>query len=112
MINWIKDLTFHPLLAQQLFDQRWHKIMLGVTDTRAQLWVDCQPVKSTQGYIESPLRERGQYDTEDGYLSIAQLANSRSYQVRIALQFMMTVFQQMINFLFSINFFPFSQHLL
>lgn len=84
-------------LIQQLFDQQWHKIMLGVTDKRAKLWVDCQPVKSIQGYIETPLKERGQYDTQDGYLSIAQIANSRSYQVRIAPQFMVTVFEQMIN---------------
>lgn len=76
---------------KQLFDQRWHKIMLGVTDSRAKLWVDCQPVKSIQGNIEYPLRERGQYDTHDGYLSIAQIADTRSYQVRIARQFMMTL---------------------
>lgn len=90
-----------PLLIQQLFDQRWHKIMLGVTDNRAKLWVDCQPVKSVQGFIESPLRERGHYDTQDGFLSIAQIADTRrGHQVRIARQFMMTVFQQMINFAF------------
>lgn len=65
--------------------------MLGVTDSRAKLWVDCQPVKSIQGNIEYPLRERGQYDTHDGYLSIAQIANTRSYQVRVARQFMMTL---------------------
>lgn len=56
--------------------------MLGVTDSRAKLWVDCQPIKSVQGYLESPLKERGQYDTQDGYLSIAQIANTRR-QVRI-----------------------------
>jgi len=59
-----------------LFDQRWHKIMLGVTDQNAKLWVDCQPVKSTKGYIDSPLRERGQYDIHDGHLSIAQTADT------------------------------------
>jgi hypothetical protein len=59
--------------------------MLGVTDNRAKLWVDCQPIKSVQGYIDMPLKERGQYDTRDGFLSIAQSANTRrSYQVRIA----------------------------
>lgn len=105
---------FHPPI-QQLFDQRWHKIMLGVTDSRAKLWVDCQPVKSIQGNIEYPLRERGQYDTHDGYLSIAQIANTRSYQVRIARQFMMTlllnrwlIFPLFVSFLC----FHFSQHLL
>lgn len=104
MINYIKR-----FLIQQLFDQRWHKIMLGVTDKRAKLWVDCEPVKSIQGYIETPLKERGQYDIQDGYLSIAQIADTRSYQVRIAPQFMMTVFEQMIN---SSLFFSPSQHLL
>lgn len=79
--------------------------MLGVTDNRAKLWVDCQPVKSVQGFIDTPLKERGQYDTRNGYLSIAQSANARrSYQVRIAWQFMVTVFKQMINFSFSIFF--------
>jgi hypothetical protein len=56
--------------------------MLGVTDNRAKLWVDCQPVKSVEGYIESPLRQRGQYDIRNGYLSIAQAVdNRRRYQV-------------------------------
>lgn len=68
--------------AQQLFDQRWHKIMLGVSEDRARLWVDCQPVKSVQGPVECPLKQRGQYDTSGGYLSIAQQAGSRGkYQV-------------------------------
>lgn len=59
--------------------------MLGVTEDRAKLWVDCQPVRSVQGYIESPLKERGDYDTQDGYLSIAQIANTRnSYQVSVS----------------------------
>lgn len=58
--------------------------MLGVTDTRAKLWVDCQPVKSVDGYMERPLRERGDYDTNDGFLSIAQIADRRqSYQVNM-----------------------------
>lgn len=69
---------------QQLFDDHWHKIMLGVTENRAKLWVDCQPIKSVDGYIESPLKKRGQYDINNGYLSIAQLTNQQrqnSYQV-------------------------------
>jgi hypothetical protein len=80
--------------------------MLGVTDSSAKLWVDCQPVHSVQGYLESPLKERGHYDTQDGFLSIAQNANARrSYQVRIAaVAFMMTVFEQMINFHFCFFF--------
>lgn len=78
--------------------------MLGVTDSRAKLWVDCQPIKSVQGYIDTPLKERGHYDTENGFLSIAQSANTRrSYEVRIAWQFMTTVFEQMINFSFSFS---------
>lgn len=56
--------------------------MLGVTDSRAKLWIDCQPVQSVHGYIENPLEERGQYDAQDGFLSIAQIAdNRRTYQV-------------------------------
>ncbi len=47
--------------------------MLGVTENRAKLWVDCQPVRSVEGYIENPLRKRGQFDINEGYLSIAQL---------------------------------------
>lgn len=63
--------------------------MLGVTDKKVQLWVDCQPVKSIQGQLESPLKERGKYDTQDGYLSVAQSADARrNYQVRTAKQFM------------------------
>lgn len=58
--------------------------MLGVTDDRAKLWVDCQPVRSVQGFIETPLKERGDYDTEDGFLSIAQIANTRqNYEVKV-----------------------------
>ncbi|XP_070500480.1 collagen alpha-1(IX) chain-like [Chironomus tepperi] len=64
-----------------LFDDRWHKIMLGVTDNRAKLWVDCKPVQSVSGQIESPLRQRGQYDINNGYLSIAQIVdNHRNYE--------------------------------
>lgn len=56
--------------------------MLGVTDNRAKLWVDCRPVASVAGYLETPLRERGRYDIEDGYLSVAQIANTpMSYSV-------------------------------
>jgi len=67
----------------QLFDDRWHKIMLGVTDNRAKLWVDCKPVKSVDGQLESPLRQRGQYDINNGYLSIAQIVdNQKNYEVK------------------------------
>lgn len=75
-------------------------------------WRPCEVVarlstgQKCSGYIESPLKERGDYYTQDGYLSIVQIANTRtSYQVRIARQFMMTVFKQMINFssLFSLQ---------
>lgn len=61
----------------QLFDQRWHKIMLGVTERSAKLWVDCRPVKSSTGDMESQLRQRRQYNTQNGQLSIAQLSNNR-----------------------------------
>lgn len=56
--------------------------MLGVTEDRARLWVDCQPIRSVQGPVECPLKKRGQYDTNGGYLSIAQQADTRGrYQV-------------------------------
>ena len=56
--------------------------MLGVTDNRAKLWVDCRPVASVAGYLETPLRESGRYDIQDGYLSVAQIANTpMSYPV-------------------------------
>lgn len=56
--------------------------MLGVTDNRAKLWVDCKPVKSIDGQMEGPLRQRGQYDINNGYLSIAQIVdNQRNYEV-------------------------------
>lgn len=59
--------------------------MLGVTENRAKLWVDCQPIKSVDGYIESPLKTRGHYDINDGFLSIAQHTNQphQSYQVTV-----------------------------
>ncbi|CRL08328.1 CLUMA_CG021352, isoform A [Clunio marinus] len=74
------DLQMVEFHSTRLFDQRWHKIMLGVTESQAKLWVDCQPVKSVQGYYDSPLRERGQYDIHDGTLSIAQVSKVPSYQ--------------------------------
>jgi hypothetical protein len=51
--------------------------MLGVTENQAKLWVDCKPVKSTVGVLESPLQQRGRYDIENGRLSIAQIAKNR-----------------------------------
>lgn len=51
--------------------------MLGVTDNQAILWVDCKPVKSVGGFLESPLAQRGRYDIENGQLSIAQLGKNR-----------------------------------
>lgn len=75
--------------------------MLGVTDNRAKLWVDCQPVKSVDGYIESPLRQRGEYDINEGFLSIVQnVDNRRNYQVRIACYFL-----KLFDVIFFVNFF-------
>lgn len=80
--------------------------MLGVTDDRAKLWVDCQPVRSVQGFIETPLKERGDYDTEDGFLSIAQIANTRqNYEVKVIKWLSCNQsFLQKIFFLFQIDF--------
>lgn len=74
--------------------------MLGVTDNRAKLWVDCLPVTSVAGYLETPLRERGRYDIQDGYLSVAQIVNSpMSYPVSIMF------IEKYVIFLIKITFF-------
>lgn len=73
--------------------------MLGVTDNRAKLWVDCLPVASVAGYLETPLRERGRYDIQGGFLSVAQIANTpMSYPVSIMLY--RKVYYKFNNFLF------------
>lgn len=51
--------------------------MLGVTDRGAKLWVDCRPVQSSTGDMESQLRQRGQYNTQNGQLSIARPSSDR-----------------------------------
>lgn len=57
--------------------------MLGVTDSEAKLWVDCKPIKYYDGLYEAHLQPRGQYDVSDGYLSVAQKADTPiQYPVR------------------------------
>lgn len=59
---------------RQLFDQRWHKVMLGVTHEKASLWVDCQPVRYLDGTYDAELEARGYFDTSQGYVSVARFA--------------------------------------
>ena len=59
-----------------LFDQRWHKIMLGVTNEFVNLWVDCKPVHDVEGRLNSPLGSRGRFDIDNGFFSIARLSES------------------------------------
>lgn len=60
----------------QLFDQRWHKIMLGVTNEYLNLWVDCQPVRDVEGNLNAPLETRGRFDTNNGYVSVSRYAET------------------------------------
>lgn len=59
-----------------LFDQRWHKIMLGVTEDYLNLWVDCQPVKDVDGNLNAPLEPRGRFDIANGFVSISRYAET------------------------------------
>lgn len=60
--------------------------MLGVTNDGAKLWVDCKPVEYDDGYYEAKFEPRGQYDTHDGYLAVAQKTNTpMQYPVRLSL---------------------------
>lgn len=61
---------------RQLFDQSWHKVMLGVTHEQASLWVDCQPVRYEDGTYSAKLETRGYMDTSAGYVSVARFAES------------------------------------
>lgn len=57
---------------RELFDQRWHKVMLGVTNEKASLWVDCRPVHYIDGTFDAELDARGYFDTSGGYVSVAK----------------------------------------
>uniref|UniRef100_A0A336MTY9 CSON001286 protein n=1 Tax=Culicoides sonorensis TaxID=179676 RepID=A0A336MTY9_CULSO len=59
---------------RELFDHRWHKVMLGVTHEKASLWVDCQPVRYLDGTYDAQLEARGYFDTSEGYVSVARFA--------------------------------------
>lgn len=58
-----------------LFDRRWHKIMLGVSQDKATLWVDCQPVFGIRGDLIEPLEPRGQFDATGGHLYVSRLVD-------------------------------------
>lgn len=56
-----------------LFDQSWHKVMLGVTPSEARLWVDCKQVVGVHGDYVEPLEARGGFDTRGGHLYVSQM---------------------------------------
>lgn len=60
---------------EALFDRRWHKIMFGVSQTEATLWVDCKPVAGIRGRYVEKLEPRGFFDT-DGYLFISKMVET------------------------------------
>uniref|UniRef100_A0A182UPL5 LAM_G_DOMAIN domain-containing protein n=1 Tax=Anopheles merus TaxID=30066 RepID=A0A182UPL5_ANOME len=63
-----------------LFDHNWHKIMLGVTNDYLNLWVDCRPVRDTDGNLNVPLEPRDRFDVADGYVSISRFAETSVFE--------------------------------
>uniref|UniRef100_A0A182SGK7 LAM_G_DOMAIN domain-containing protein n=1 Tax=Anopheles maculatus TaxID=74869 RepID=A0A182SGK7_9DIPT len=63
-----------------LFDHNWHKIMLGVTNDYLNLWVDCRPVRDTDGNLNVPLEPRDRFDISDGYVSISRFAETSVFE--------------------------------
>ncbi|KAG4079601.1 hypothetical protein HA402_001789 [Bradysia odoriphaga] len=58
---------------KRLFDESWHKVMLGVTPNEARLWVDCKQVVGVHGDYVEPLEARGRFDTRGGHLYVSQM---------------------------------------
>lgn len=56
-----------------LFDSSWHKVMLGVTQSEARLWVDCKQVHGVHGEYVEPLESRGRFDTRGGHLHVSKM---------------------------------------
>ncbi|XP_058123097.1 collagen alpha-1(IX) chain-like [Anopheles ziemanni] len=63
-----------------LFDHKWHKIMLGVTNDYLNLWVDCRPVRDTEGHLNVPLEPRDRFDITDGYVSVSRFAETSVFE--------------------------------
>lgn len=68
----LETVSFHHYA---LFDQQWHKIVIGITNESAILYIDCKPVESIQGSFRVPLQHRAQLDSSGGQLSIAQMVH-------------------------------------
>jgi hypothetical protein len=47
-----------------------------VTNDQARLWVDCRPVQGLDGGYTAALQPRGQFDANDGYVSVAKMASN------------------------------------
>lgn len=59
-----------------LFDRRWHKVMLGVSQDEATLWVDCQPVPGIRGHYVEQLEPRGYFDVTGGHLYVSKMVET------------------------------------
>lgn len=66
----LQQVTFRH---QRLFDQSWHKVMLGVTDSAAMLWVDCKPVQGMRGEYQEQFNPRGYFDATGGHLYVSKM---------------------------------------
>lgn len=62
---------------KMLFDESWHKVMIGVTSQEARLWVDCKQVAGVHGDYVEPLEARGGFDTRGGHLYVSQMMKTR-----------------------------------
>lgn len=61
---------------QTLFDRLWHKVMLGVTESQATLWVDCKPVQGVRGEYAEPFQPRGYFDATGGHLYVSKMVQT------------------------------------
>lgn len=85
------DLQIIEFEHHQLFDNRWHKVMIAVTNEKTSLWVDCQQVKYNQESYDALLETRGFFDTAGGSLTIAKFAEdivTKASSVSVDLQWM------------------------
>lgn len=57
---------------RELFDHSWHKVMLGVTQQQANLWVDCKQIQGIRGEYSETFESRGHIDSSDGHLFISK----------------------------------------
>jgi len=50
--------------------------MLGVSQDKATLWIDCEQVEGIHGTYDAPLQPRGPVDATNGLLSVARMTES------------------------------------